>query len=239
MLLPQSSAFATLRNRLNAVSALGFLHAVPRQWVAFFSHRFIPAVKRLCETHADRAVIYTSLVRWVAAVGRPARPLAEQRISSSGKTSCPTFVRSSSSTSAPVKPSSSHSMDEAAVAAAVVVPETAPGPSRPLPLRSRRRTLLLRHLPPATYAVVAAFLDGSNNSAWVVARRATRLPGLGRQWRGHRQGRPMGPVACDLPVLPRLLGQNDGCRAPLSIMPRSLRRGTADGQRTDSAFRFP
>lgn len=30
MLLPQSSAFATLRNRLSAVSSLGFLHTVPR-----------------------------------------------------------------------------------------------------------------------------------------------------------------------------------------------------------------
>ncbi|KAH8926722.1 ARM repeat-containing protein [Atractiella rhizophila] len=30
MLLPQSSAFTMLRNRLNSVSALGFLHAVPR-----------------------------------------------------------------------------------------------------------------------------------------------------------------------------------------------------------------
>ena len=30
MLLPQSTAFVTLRNRLNSVSALGFLHTVPR-----------------------------------------------------------------------------------------------------------------------------------------------------------------------------------------------------------------
>ncbi|KAL7753457.1 hypothetical protein RI367_001232 [Sorochytrium milnesiophthora] len=30
MLLPQSSAFATLRNRLNSVSSMGFLHLVPR-----------------------------------------------------------------------------------------------------------------------------------------------------------------------------------------------------------------
>jgi len=30
MILPQSSAFATLRNRLNAVSSLGFVHAVPK-----------------------------------------------------------------------------------------------------------------------------------------------------------------------------------------------------------------
>jgi vacuole morphology and inheritance protein 14 len=30
MLLPQSSAFATLKNRLNAVSAIGYLHSAPR-----------------------------------------------------------------------------------------------------------------------------------------------------------------------------------------------------------------
>ncbi|OLL21855.1 Protein VAC14 [Neolecta irregularis DAH-3] len=30
MLLPQSSAFATLRNRLNSISSMGFLHLVPR-----------------------------------------------------------------------------------------------------------------------------------------------------------------------------------------------------------------
>jgi len=30
MLLPQSSAFAALKNRLNSVSAIGYLHTVPR-----------------------------------------------------------------------------------------------------------------------------------------------------------------------------------------------------------------
>lgn len=30
MFLPQSSAFLTLRNRLNAVSPLGYLHAAPK-----------------------------------------------------------------------------------------------------------------------------------------------------------------------------------------------------------------
>jgi vacuole morphology and inheritance protein 14 len=33
MLLPQSSAFATLRNRLNSVSSMGFLHLVPKRFV--------------------------------------------------------------------------------------------------------------------------------------------------------------------------------------------------------------
>ena len=33
MLLPQSSAFAALKNRLNSVSAIGYLHMVPRGYV--------------------------------------------------------------------------------------------------------------------------------------------------------------------------------------------------------------
>ena len=34
MLLPQSSAFAALKNRLNSVSAIGYLHIAPRAWVS-------------------------------------------------------------------------------------------------------------------------------------------------------------------------------------------------------------
>lgn len=34
MLLPQSSAFAALKNRLNSVSAIGYLHIAPRVYVA-------------------------------------------------------------------------------------------------------------------------------------------------------------------------------------------------------------
>lgn len=37
MLLPQSSAFAALKNRLNSVSAIGYLHIAPRAY-ATFSH---------------------------------------------------------------------------------------------------------------------------------------------------------------------------------------------------------
>jgi len=33
MLLPQSSAFAALKNRLNSVSAIGYLHIAPRSYV--------------------------------------------------------------------------------------------------------------------------------------------------------------------------------------------------------------
>ena len=34
MLLPQSSAFAALKNRLNSVSAIGYLHVAPRTYVS-------------------------------------------------------------------------------------------------------------------------------------------------------------------------------------------------------------
>ena len=37
MLLPQSSAFAALKNRLNSVSSIGYLHIAPRPWVSPFS----------------------------------------------------------------------------------------------------------------------------------------------------------------------------------------------------------
>ncbi|KAL8738224.1 MAG: hypothetical protein Q9181_000950 [Wetmoreana brouardii] len=38
MLLPQSSAFAALKNRLNSVSAIGYLHIAPRAYVPSLSH---------------------------------------------------------------------------------------------------------------------------------------------------------------------------------------------------------
>lgn len=34
MLLPQSTAFATLRNRLTSVSSMGFIHLVPKMYVS-------------------------------------------------------------------------------------------------------------------------------------------------------------------------------------------------------------
>ena len=37
MLLPQSSAFAALKNRLNSVSAIGYLHIAPRVYVISIS----------------------------------------------------------------------------------------------------------------------------------------------------------------------------------------------------------
>lgn len=59
MLLPQSSAFAALKNRLNSVSSIGYLHVSPRRYV------FMPAVQRLeqkakrgrfCEARQCRSV---------------------------------------------------------------------------------------------------------------------------------------------------------------------------------------
>lgn len=38
MLLPQSSAFSTLRNRLSSVSSLGFLHVMPKRWVCLMRY---------------------------------------------------------------------------------------------------------------------------------------------------------------------------------------------------------
>lgn len=37
MLLPQSSAFAALKNRLNSVSSIGYLHIAPRPYVPFLT----------------------------------------------------------------------------------------------------------------------------------------------------------------------------------------------------------
>lgn len=46
MLLPQSSAFAALKNRLNSVSAIGYLHIAPRTYVSstvssLYSHHHV------------------------------------------------------------------------------------------------------------------------------------------------------------------------------------------------------
>ena len=47
MLLPQSSAFAALKNRLNSVSAIGYLHIAPRAYVPFLFHFF----QKITEAH--------------------------------------------------------------------------------------------------------------------------------------------------------------------------------------------
>jgi len=63
MLLPQSSAFAALKNRLNSVSAIGYLHIAPRTYVsqsrsnsvveAISSFQFHQRQKSNTETHAS------------------------------------------------------------------------------------------------------------------------------------------------------------------------------------------
>lgn len=40
MLLPQSSAFAALKNRLNSVAAIGYLHIAPRAYVPHFPSHY-------------------------------------------------------------------------------------------------------------------------------------------------------------------------------------------------------
>lgn len=56
MLLPQSSAFMSLRNRLNAVSSLGFVHIAPRSTVA-------------SGTLATRSKIVRDEIKWVELLG--------------------------------------------------------------------------------------------------------------------------------------------------------------------------
>lgn len=64
MLLPQSSAFAALKNRLNSVSAIGYLHIAPRAYVpsssrnnsvvdAFSTFAFHQRQKSGTETHSS------------------------------------------------------------------------------------------------------------------------------------------------------------------------------------------
>jgi hypothetical protein len=56
MLLPQSSAFAALKNRLNSVSAIGYLHAAPRGYVRCLDAPFrvsIPSFSRAASTWSN------------------------------------------------------------------------------------------------------------------------------------------------------------------------------------------
>lgn len=46
MLLPQSSAFAALKNRLNSVSSIGYLHTAPRSYVNSSSTALTPPQSR-------------------------------------------------------------------------------------------------------------------------------------------------------------------------------------------------
>lgn len=59
MLLPQSSAFAALKNRLNSVSAIGLLHTGPRAYVSSTSHH---TRQRSTEAHLPLAMTLSSTV---------------------------------------------------------------------------------------------------------------------------------------------------------------------------------
>lgn len=53
MLLPQSAAFAALKNRLNSVSAIGYLHIAPKVYVSsspFSSPQILPPPNMLYGT---------------------------------------------------------------------------------------------------------------------------------------------------------------------------------------------
>jgi vacuole morphology and inheritance protein 14 len=63
MLLPQSSAFATLRNRLNSISPIGYLHLFPRPYFLRFSHPPNVSAPESTSSRPDR---------------RPSRPKSEE-----------------------------------------------------------------------------------------------------------------------------------------------------------------
>jgi vacuole morphology and inheritance protein 14 len=51
MLLPQSSAFAALKNRLNSVSAIGYLHIAPRAYVSQFRSNSVHDTISVFQSH--------------------------------------------------------------------------------------------------------------------------------------------------------------------------------------------
>jgi hypothetical protein len=63
MLLPQSSAFATLRNRLNSISPIGYLHLFPRPYFPRFSNPPNVSAPESTSSRPDR---------------RPSRPKSEE-----------------------------------------------------------------------------------------------------------------------------------------------------------------
>jgi len=54
MLLPQSSAFAALKNRLNSVSAIGFLHIAPRTYVSSSRNNSVADTIPIYQFHHSR-----------------------------------------------------------------------------------------------------------------------------------------------------------------------------------------
>jgi vacuole morphology and inheritance protein 14 len=61
MLLPQSAAFAALKNRLNSVSAIGYLHIAPRTYVSQSrNNSVVEAVSSLLHTRQKSNETHTS-----------------------------------------------------------------------------------------------------------------------------------------------------------------------------------
>ena len=74
MLLPQSSAFAALKNRLNSVSAIGYLHIAPRGYV---QSNFTPTLSHLRQKSTE-AQIGSTPPTPTAAFDRPNRLKARE-----------------------------------------------------------------------------------------------------------------------------------------------------------------
>ena len=71
MLLPQSSAFAALKNRLNSVSAIGYLHIAPRTYVS-------PSLSHLRQKSTESQAGSTPTTPGTPAFDRPNRLKAKE-----------------------------------------------------------------------------------------------------------------------------------------------------------------
>lgn len=71
MLLPQSSAFAALKNRLNSVSAIGYLHIAPRAYVS-------PSLYPFCRKSTEAQPGSTPATPGTATFDRPNRLKARE-----------------------------------------------------------------------------------------------------------------------------------------------------------------
>lgn len=71
MLLPQSSAFAALKNRLNSVSAIGYLHVAPRTYVS-------PSLSHLRQKSTEAQLGSTTTTPGTPAFDRPNRLKAKE-----------------------------------------------------------------------------------------------------------------------------------------------------------------
>lgn len=102
MLLPQSSAFVSLRNRLNAVNSAGFLHIAPKTYVSFLSiltppsHSLYLLHFKLTKT---RSFLIFSFFFMAEQLSRAGRKSVAGPTTSNGKISSHTFALFKSDTS--------------------------------------------------------------------------------------------------------------------------------------------